>query len=45
MSQIKDPSLAEKGRLSHEWAKDHMKILTNTIQRLKSSQPLKGRRL
>ena len=45
MSQVKDPSLAEKGRLSHEWAKDHMKILTNTIQRLKRSQPLKGHRL
>ncbi len=45
MSQIKDPSLAEKGKLSYEWAKDHMKILTNTIQRLKKSQPLKGLRL
>ncbi len=45
MNQVKDPSLSEKGRLSHEWAKDHMKILTNTIQRLKRSQPLKGHRL
>ncbi len=45
MSQIKDPSLAEKGKLSHEWAKDHMKILTNTVNRLKKSQPLKGIRL
>lgn len=45
MSQIKDPSLAEKGRVSHEWARDHMKILTNTVQRLKKSQPLRGIRL
>ena len=45
MSKIKDPRLAEKGKLSHEWAKDHMKILTNTITRLKKSQPLQGIRL
>ena len=45
MSQIKDPSLAEKGKMSYEWARDHMKILTNTIERLKKSQPLKGIRL
>ncbi len=45
MSQIKDPSLAEKGKMSYEWARDHMKILTNTINRLKKSQPLKGIRL
>ena len=45
MSKIKDPRLAQKGKLSHEWAKDHMKILTNTIARLKKSQPLRGIRL
>jgi adenosylhomocysteinase len=45
VSQIKDPSLAEKGKMSYEWARDHMKILTNTIDRLKKSQPLKGIRL
>ncbi|HJT09368.1 MAG TPA: adenosylhomocysteinase [Candidatus Nitrosotalea sp.] len=45
MSQIKDPSLAEKGKMSYEWARDHMKILTNTVERLKKSQPLKGVRL
>ena len=45
MSQIKDPGLAEKGKMSYEWARDHMKILTNTIERLKKSQPLKGIRL
>jgi adenosylhomocysteinase len=42
MSKIKDPRLAEKGKLSHEWAKDHMKILTNTVNRLKKSQLLHG---
>lgn len=45
MSQIKDHSLAEKGKMSYEWARDHMKILTNTIERLKKTQPLKGLRL
>ncbi|HKU33569.1 MAG TPA: adenosylhomocysteinase [Candidatus Nitrosotalea sp.] len=45
MSQIKDPGLAEKGKMSYEWARDHMKILTNTVERLKKSQPLKGVRL
>ena len=45
MSKIKDPRLAQKGKLSHEWAKNHMKILTNTVDRLKKSQPLKGIRL
>jgi len=45
MSKIKDPRLAQKGKLSHEWAKSHMKILTNTVDRLKKSQPLKGIRL
>lgn len=45
MSKIKDPRLAEKGKLSYEWAKGHMKILTNAIDRLKRSQPLKGIRL
>ena len=45
MSKIKDPKLAQKGKLSYEWAKSHMKILTNTVDRLKKSQPLKGIRL
>ena len=45
MSKVKDPSLAEQGKTSYEWAKNHMKILTNTIDRLKRSQPLRGIRL
>ena len=45
MSRVKDPSLAEQGKTSYEWAKNHMKILTNAIDRLKRSQPLRGIRL
>ncbi|MGI0026691.1 MAG: adenosylhomocysteinase [Nitrosopumilaceae archaeon] len=45
MGKVKDPSLAEQGKTSYEWAKDHMKILTNTVNRLKRSQPLRGIRL
>jgi adenosylhomocysteinase len=45
MSKVKDSSLAEQGNTSYEWAKSHMKILTNTIDRLKRSQPLRGVRL
>jgi adenosylhomocysteinase len=45
MGKVKDPSLAEQGKTSYEWAKNHMKILTNTIDRLKRSQPLRGIRL
>src|SRR5574337_769799 len=45
MSQVKDPSLSEKGKMSYEWARDHMQILTNTVSRLKKSQPLKGLRI
>jgi adenosylhomocysteinase len=45
MGKVKDPSLAEQGQTSYEWAKNHMKILTNTIDRLKRSQPLRGIRL
>ena len=45
MGKVKDPSLAEQGKTSYEWAKNHMKILTNTVNRLKRSQPLRGIRL
>jgi len=45
MSKVKDPSLSEQGKTSYEWAKNHMKILTNTIDRLKRSQPLRGIKL
>ncbi|MGQ0377393.1 MAG: adenosylhomocysteinase [Nitrososphaerota archaeon] len=42
MSKVKDQKLAKKGKLSYEWAKNHMQILDNTISRLKKSQPFKG---
>ena len=42
MSKVKDLKLAKKGKLSYEWARNHMQILDNTISRLKKSQPFKG---
>ncbi|NIQ06118.1 MAG: adenosylhomocysteinase, partial [Candidatus Korarchaeota archaeon] len=42
MSKVKSPKLAKKGKLSYEWARSHMQILDNTINRLKKSKPLKG---
>jgi adenosylhomocysteinase len=42
LSKVKNPDLADQGRLSYEWAKSHMQILDNTINRLMKSQPLKG---
>lgn len=45
LSKIKDPSLADKGRLEYEWAKNHMQILTNSIKKLEKSRPLRGIRL
>jgi len=42
LSKVKDPKLAKKGKLSYEWARSHMQILDNTINRLKKSQPFRG---
>ena len=42
MSKVKNPKLAKQGKISHEWARSHMQILDNTINRLKKSKPLKG---
>ncbi|NIP62010.1 MAG: adenosylhomocysteinase [Nitrosopumilaceae archaeon] len=42
MSKIKNPKLAKKGKISYEWARSHMQILDNTINRMKKSKPLKG---
>ncbi|KAF6243414.1 adenosylhomocysteinase [Nitrosopumilus sp. b1] len=42
MSKVKNPKLAKQGRLSYEWARSHMEILDNTLNRLKKSKPLKG---
>ena len=40
--KVRDIKLAEQGRLSYEWARSHMKILENTLTRLRPSQPLRG---
>ncbi len=40
--RVKDIRLAKAGRLSHEWARDHMVILDKTIDRLRKSKPLRG---
>ena len=42
LSKVRNPRLAGQGKLSYEWARSHMQILDNTINRLKGSKPLKG---
>ena len=43
LSKVKTNSkLIKEGKLSYEWAKSHMQILDNTINRLKDSKPLRG---
>ena len=43
LSKVKSsPKLIKEGKLSYEWARSHMQILDNTINRLKKSKPLKG---
>ncbi len=42
LSKVKNPKLAKQGKLSYEWARSHMQILDNTLNRLKKSKPLKG---
>ncbi len=42
MSKIRDYALSDRGLLAHEWAKDHMQILTHSISRLAKSKPLMG---
>ena len=34
--------MIQDGKLSYEWARSHMQILDNTINRFKKSKPLKG---
>ena len=45
MSDIKDPSLADKGEPRIEWALKEMPVLRNLMQRFKGDQPLAGIRL
>ena len=43
LSKVKStPKLIRDGEISYEWAKAHMQILDNTINRLKESKPLEG---
>ena len=43
MSKVKtSQKLIKEGGLSYEWARSHMQILDNTINRFKKSKPLKG---
>jgi adenosylhomocysteinase len=43
LSKVKSSAkLIQEGKLSYEWARSHMQILDNTINRLKKSKPLKG---
>jgi len=43
LSKVKTSSkLIKEGKLSYEWARLHMQILDNTINRYKKSKPLKG---
>ncbi|MEK0321587.1 MAG: adenosylhomocysteinase [Nitrosopumilus sp.] len=43
MSKVKtSPKLIKEGRSSYDWARSHMQILDNTINRFKKSKPLKG---
>jgi adenosylhomocysteinase len=43
LSRVKTSvKLIKDGKLSYEWARSHMQILDNTINRLKKSKPLHG---
>jgi len=43
LSKVKSSTkLVQNGKLSYEWARSHMQILDNTINRFKKSKPLKG---
>ena len=40
---VKDITLAEKGRISYEWARANMKLLDGTITRMREAGTLKGK--
>ena len=42
MSKIADPKLADKGKLSYEWANSHMQILSKTVEKMEKNKPLHG---
>lgn len=45
VSKIADPKLADKGKLSYEWASSHMQILAKTVEKLEKQKPLDGIRV
>ncbi len=44
-SEIKDPSLADKGKLTIEWTENHMPVLNLIKKRFQDEKPLKGYRI
>lgn len=42
LGKIRDSLLASQGRDSYDWAKSHMGILTDSVAKLRRTQPLKG---
>jgi len=40
--KVKDPSLAEKGRMQIEWAERHMPVLMKIRERFRKERPLEG---
>lgn len=45
LPKVKDPSLAESGRRSIEWASAHMPVLSEISRRFSREKPLKGVRI
>lgn len=45
VSKVADPKLADKGKLSYEWANSHMQILAKTVEKLEKDKPLHGVRV
>ncbi len=45
MPKVKDPSLADRGRLKIEWAKAHMPVLSIIAERFSKERPLEGVRI
>lgn len=42
MSKVKDPKLAEQGRINLEWAESHMPVLMLVRKEFEKAKPLKG---
>jgi len=42
LSRVRDEAMAGRGQASYRWARSHMAILADTVDRLKKSRPLRG---